>query len=396
MSGKPSAIGFGFQPFGDHPFGSADWAEEVTWGVLPAFYREDDALCDFTPPEPLRKYIDSIKPTIQEIKDRFEQFPDLWDANRVPLAQLANLGYNFNVLVESLKTFEDQLVYTVGAENAALDLSTLSIVPPAEIVPSTFVLKVTYVETGRVYRIKDDGEGTLVEPTVLPSGGTIDYATGDLTGLTETLTCETEVLASFLSSSKDEALQRSEVLNAIQFFLNKGIDQGYAIAAALNGLLVTITPLWAVSCDPGALLQEEGPTSFFPRFDAFPADEIALDSVFDDFYATWPRRLDWDDPCRSAQLRLEFYPPDDADDAFFDNYSATVESVVTDLTRVTPIHVRFNEIRALGPSAVAGGWTIPVVAENSAVAGGWTIPVTAELSAAAGGWTIPVNATPTP
>ena len=48
--------------------------------------------------------------------------------------------------------------------------------------------------------------------------------------------------------TKDEGLQRSSVLNASQLWVNKGTDKGYEITAAFEGLLATITPLWAETC----------------------------------------------------------------------------------------------------------------------------------------------------
>lgn len=295
MAGRPSSIGFGFQPFGQFPFGSADWAEEVTWAILPQFYRDEDAKSEAEPTEPLRKYIDSVKPQFQFIRDKWEQFPDLWDAQNVPIDQLENLGYNFDT---------------------------------------------------------------------------------------------------FPSDVKSDALRRTEVLNAIRFFLNKGTDRGYRIAASLSGFDVTVTPYWADDCaDPAANLSTSGPTEFFPRFDTFPADVIPTDLTFDDFYEKWPGRLDWITPCRTSYIDLHFTSPTDEE---IENFSEIAEDVLSNVERVRPIHVRINTLRFEGPAATAGGWTIPVAVTNSATAGGWTIPVTAELRTSGGGWTIPVVATPTP
>lgn len=146
-----SSIGFGHNPFGNHQFGSGDWAEEVLWKLIPEFYRDLD---EAGPPgsitlQPLRGFIDALKPMFQELRLKFEVFPTLWDANTVPLAQLPALAYN------------------VG--------------------------------------ITDD-------------------------------------------PSKSEGLRRSSVLNASQLWLSKGTVKGYQIAAAFEGLLVVITPLWAETC----------------------------------------------------------------------------------------------------------------------------------------------------
>ena len=56
-----------------------------------------------------------------------------------------------------------------------------------------------------------------------------------------------------VDSTKPEGLQRSSVLNASQLWLNKGTDKGYEITAAFEGLLVTVTPLWALTCGPAIL-----------------------------------------------------------------------------------------------------------------------------------------------
>lgn len=292
MAGKPSAIGFGFQPFGHFAFGHADWAEEVTYAVAPQAQKDDDNACPFDPALPFRGLCDTYKPQLQDLLDKWELFPALWDANRVPIEQLGQLGYNFDI---------------------------------------------------------------------------------------------------FPNPQKDEALQRAEVLNAIQFFISKGLDQGYEIAAAFSGLVVTITPQWADSCLPGASLSEDGPTEFFPTFATFAGDSIPLDSSFTDFYERWPGQVDWELPCRTSWLNLFFSTPDDVE---IEDFSAVVEDVVKNVERVRPIHVRILSYRFDGPRAVGGGWTIPVLADSAATGGGWTIPVTGELRGVGGGWTIPVVGTP--
>src|SRR5882672_6477293 len=94
MSGSPSSIGFGHQPFGSEPFGSADWSEEVLWKTIPEFYRNEDLNAPGLVPNPLRGFIDSIKPLFQEIRLILQRFPSLWDANKCPFPQLPALAYN--------------------------------------------------------------------------------------------------------------------------------------------------------------------------------------------------------------------------------------------------------------------------------------------------------------
>lgn len=148
-----SSIGWGHNPFGRHQFGLGDWAEEMLWRNMPQVYKD----CDEGGPtgsvvsQPLRKFQDALKPSYQDIRVKWLEFPFLWDAIKVPLDQLGQLGYNVGIV--------------------------------------------------------DD-------------------------------------------STKPEGLRRSSVLNASQLWLNKGTDKGYEITAAFEGLLVTVTPLWAQTCGP--------------------------------------------------------------------------------------------------------------------------------------------------
>lgn len=148
-----SSIGFGHNPFGHHQWGLGDWAEEMLWKNMPEVYKD----CDIAGPTgsaaetPLRKFQNALKPSYQDIRVKWLQFPALWDAIEVPLEQLPQLGYNVGIDVDS---------------------------------------------------------------------------------------------------TKPEGLQRSSVLNASQLWINKGTDKGYEITAAFEGLLVTVTPLWAETCGP--------------------------------------------------------------------------------------------------------------------------------------------------
>lgn len=60
-------------------------------------------------------------------------------------------------------------------------------------------------------------------------------------------------VGTIVDPTKNEGLQRSSVRNAGQLRINKGTDKGYEITAAFEGLLVTITPLWAETCGPSSL-----------------------------------------------------------------------------------------------------------------------------------------------
>lgn len=148
-----SSIGFGHNPWGHHQYGFGDWAEEMLWKNMPEVYKDCDEAgpAGTTVQTPLRKFQNALKASYQDIRVKWEQFPSLWDAIEVPLAQLPQLGYNVGIDVDS---------------------------------------------------------------------------------------------------TKPETLQRSSVLNASQLWVNKGTDKGYELTAAFEGLLVTISPLWAETCGP--------------------------------------------------------------------------------------------------------------------------------------------------
>lgn len=119
--GDPSAIGYGWQPYG-HPqstsalwrqpgggpykmfagYGRGDWAEYVTWRVLPEHTRSEDGTGSDVP-EPLRGMIDALKPLLNELLAKWVIFPKLWDANECPIAQLSKLAYNVGITLDTAK-----------------------------------------------------------------------------------------------------------------------------------------------------------------------------------------------------------------------------------------------------------------------------------------------------
>jgi len=119
--GSPSAIGYGYNPYG-HPYGGTpfnipntagpyamlvgygygDWAEEVTWRLIPEFYRNEDGI-EGEVPEPLRGFIDAIKPLLNELLNTWRVFPNLWDALLCPIDQLPALATTVGITLDSEK-----------------------------------------------------------------------------------------------------------------------------------------------------------------------------------------------------------------------------------------------------------------------------------------------------
>jgi hypothetical protein len=308
-----SSIGYGHNPYG-HPhggspfkviggsgpysmnvgYGIGDWAEEVTWRIIPEFYRAEDGTQGRVP-EPLRGFVDAIKPLLNDWIKRWRAFPSLWDAQFVPLEQL------------------NKLAITVGTE---------------------------------------------VDPT------------------------------------KNERLQRSEVLNQAFLILNKGTDLGWSILAAFEDLLVEIIPLWAENKEPGAALTPDAPTSFVPHFDDIPADLLPTDLTFSDQFALWPERLYLDEECRTYRLRLVFSPTDDPSQDFDPDVAGRI---VERLLRFKPIHVEIDRITFDGLRGASQTWTVTTgISAESSAAGMWNTAIVAENRAASATWTQAITADTTP
>lgn len=81
---------------------------------------------------------------------------------------------------------------TIGGSPATYNLATNPI-PSTPIKPGSIAIHGTI--SGTIEVALDDGAGAFPVSTLLPSGGTIDYATGAMTGTTDTLDASTDVRA---------------------------------------------------------------------------------------------------------------------------------------------------------------------------------------------------------
>lgn len=136
-----SSIGFGHNPFG-HPYGGlpfqvsgpgpylmlagygyGDWAEEVLWRILPEFYRAEDGT-QGNVPEPLRGFIDAMKPLFNELLTKWRVFPALWDANACPLPQLPKLASTLGITLDTTKSERLQRSETLNAPQLFLHKGT--------------------------------------------------------------------------------------------------------------------------------------------------------------------------------------------------------------------------------------------------------------------------------
>jgi phage tail-like protein len=84
-------------------FGLGDWAEEVTWRILPAWMRDEDGT-EGKVAEPLRGFIDALKPILNEMLFKWRQVHTLWDATEVPLDQLPSLAHSVGITLDPTKS----------------------------------------------------------------------------------------------------------------------------------------------------------------------------------------------------------------------------------------------------------------------------------------------------
>lgn len=96
-----------------------------------------------------------------------------------------------------------QLLATIGGAPATHDLSTTPL-SPTPIQLGTVTLRGTIA--GTVQATKDDGAGVFPVSALLPSGGTVDYSTGAMTGVTASLDAATAVVAMFNGGTADYSI----------------------------------------------------------------------------------------------------------------------------------------------------------------------------------------------
>lgn len=434
-------IGFGNQVYGFHPFGSADWSEEVTWKIIPEFYRNEDANGqNGLVPNPLRGFVDAIKPLFQEIQAKWEIFPLLWDANKCPFPQLPALGYNVGIDITSAQNLQLSQIssapFTIGerisgsSSNSTGYLSNVNQLTFTIISVSSPGFKIGETLTGTssnstavVASVSGSGstqtitvQAFIIGETVI--GGTsgtratvgaisssnvnVDTVTGTgfingefITGSTSKASA---AINGITSDGKTPGLLRSQVLNAPQLWVTKGSAKGYAIIAAFEGLLVLVTPLNSQTCAPdpnGELLTLDTPAlgSYMTYFDKVISDKIRTDTLYNSPEDAWPYDVDSvrllpglpSGIDRSYSLRLYFFTPDDTE---IEDFEAVASRLLTNLEKFRPLHVKFDDISFYGPSASTQSWISSNVYSEASSAVAWNTSISGSLIGASNSWSL--------
>jgi len=412
-----SSIGFGNQKFGEEPFGGADWAEEVTWKVLPQFLRDSDSASqEGLVKQPLRHFINAIKPLFNDIRFKYQIFPTLWDAINCPFPQLASLAYNIGLTISSVQTIglndlviapfqigerfvnstrsATGIIASINSNLITLTSVTTGFVTGDQITSETTGYTVTVESvTGSIpnqlltvstFMLGETIQGSISGTKGIVGSVAIPFLNVDtVTGLgfrkDETITGLSSKASGVINEvkidGKTEGFLRNKVLNANQLWLSKGTNKSYKIIGAFEGLQVEITELWSENCDAdpnGTLLfpgRELGP--YIGNFDYNRADVLPLDKLFNSRSEAWPIDVDSvlvepglpDGICRSHTIDLHFSDPNDLE---IEDFDSVANRIIQDVNSFKPIHIDVRKITFSGTSASTEIWnTGPIYSDNS-------------------------------
>ena len=135
-------------------------------------------------------------------------------------------------------------LFTNPGISATLDLSTTPATVGLPIIPGTYVLTLD-IGAGPVAQAADDGLGVLATSTELPAGGTIDYNTGAMTGVTAALLASSAVTESHtqsdLTPAKDGTATGFVFALGTAPVLDGSLRLFAARAASVSNEVVTVT-----------------------------------------------------------------------------------------------------------------------------------------------------------
>lgn len=97
MTGIPSSIGWGLQSFGNFPFGTADWHIAAFLPLIPEVHRNDDVSAGGRVAVPLFTFLNALKPLMNELEQKWRDFPDLWNADDCAVDQLRLLASTLGI-----------------------------------------------------------------------------------------------------------------------------------------------------------------------------------------------------------------------------------------------------------------------------------------------------------
>lgn len=121
----------------------------------------------------------------------------------------AGFGVSGTVTTEANFVSGPTTIHTDGGGGGTHDLSTTDITVDLPIVPGTLTLEGTISTSTET--ATDDGAGAFGTSTLLPSGGTIDYSTGAMTGTTAALDASSTLDETHTSDVSDSPLNAAKI-----------------------------------------------------------------------------------------------------------------------------------------------------------------------------------------
>jgi len=229
----PRLIGFGYDPFGEEPFGFADYSDGTLWDFMPEIYRIEDEKRDNI----FRNFIISLRPIFDEILLKTEKFPELRDANKIWIEHLKLLANDYGVVIDDndVEYFKRSSIRNAfkwfgikGTRNA-------------------------YDIIGKIYGFAVEVKELYWTPSGFtsdppPGGETCDY-------------CKSHTLELWFTPAFPVELTSEELADAWQRILNK---------------VKRVTPIYVDVKYPQINLYSEPP--YIERFDVIPADLRVTDS----------------------------------------------------------------------------------------------------------------------
>lgn len=316
MTSRSNRVGFGFDSFGSFKWGWGDWSEVILWNYMPAIYRSTDAARDN---QELRSWIDAIKPTFQELRERIEFFTDLRDPLSIPESLIEYLAADFG-LVDDKSNVEDrrrailfsvfQLYLSKGTEEGY------------RIIGAFTNVNATVEGLWEV----PCGSGTL--QTAGPASFTLRYdevPVDEYEGMFDdffTLGGETLFTLRFNTGTELELLTVTEVKNiTTDSVLALGVD--YTVDLAL-GTVTLLSP---------ALAGEQ--------YRVTQTINIPADVYVTDEFALWPLPVEVaDDVCRTNRLILNLSRIEGA----VSEIPASLDEIIAKIEAFKPAHVLFDRV----------------------------------------------------
>jgi hypothetical protein len=223
--------GFGSGAFGSGYFGQYPWSHQVLWGDLPS---TDRALDVDVGGQPLRSFIESIRPSFESMQANLRDFGDVRDVDRVRTV------FSRRQPVTIVSSFQASTKTTTVVLNDVDPLDPFATLGDAGFGWSLVDADGRTFQVNAVHKVHTLGPCVDVEGIIAPTPG-VGYVRPQ--SLIELLGYEFGV---DVDRHEPDSFQRDSVRNAWQHQQQKGTAKAYDIIGKISGYRVTAKELWRV------------------------------------------------------------------------------------------------------------------------------------------------------